>query len=92
KARSEIEKNIDGLMTEIGWTVGRDGGKSLEGTAAVEMFDAAVELRDHHLLPAAAGVEIPEVEKLRTITMPPPRQREVETDGEEKSEDAQQTA
>jgi hypothetical protein len=91
KARSEIEKNIDGLMTEIGWTVGRDGGKAFEGTALIEMQAGAVELRDHQLLPAAAGVEVPEIEQLRTITMPSPRQREV-ADGEDKSEDSQQTA
>lgn len=89
KARSEIEKNIDGLMSEIGWTVGRDGGKEFKGAAFVEMQSSAVELRDHQLLSAAAGVPI-DIEDIKSITMPPPQQRDIVKGKDD--EDAQQTA
>ena len=94
KARSEIEKNVTGLMDEIGWTVGREGINAYEGTMLMELQDSAAEPRDHQLIPAAAGMDVPALLELRTVTMPPPRQRDVLGDEEEekKGEDSQQTA
>jgi hypothetical protein len=70
-AQTTFEKNIEQFLTDIPWTVGKEGKKSFEGTPVAQHDDQAAELRDDELLLMSSGEKNPKLSKeLMSMKLP----------------------
>jgi hypothetical protein len=69
--RTVFEQHVEALLKELPWATGADASKVAPAVADVDQ--AAAELRADEQLRVAAGEQVPEVNALKELRLPPPR-------------------
>ena len=76
QARTGIETNIDTMLHQISFAMGREGVASVAGTAIEEFDTGPVELRDAELLMLQSGNKVDTLDDLEDVRIPEPRKKE----------------
>lgn len=87
-ARTEIEKNVSGLLQALPWSVGRSSVAHYEGTDVIEADQGAAELRDGELMQAASGQSIDTMKQITSQEFPPVPEHAKKADGQEDQSNA----
>ncbi len=67
------EEHIKAMLDNIPWTIGDDGETQYRGTKIGKFDESAVELRDDELQLLATGHDVPGLDELADLTIPPPK-------------------
>jgi hypothetical protein len=63
------------ILSEIPFATGEDAERLYAGTLLGKWDESPVDLRDDEVQLLAAGIEPPELEEKRNLTIPPPRRK-----------------
>lgn len=85
QARTSIETNVEMMLEQLSFSLGRKGAASVSGTAIEEFDTGPVELRDAELLLLQSGGKVDTLDDLEDVRIPEPRKKD------EEHEDAKQT-
>jgi len=91
-AQNTFEKNVEQFLSDIPWSVGKDGATNFQGTPVAEFDGGAAELRDDELLLLSSGESADTISK-EVASMSLPAAKPMEKRGQEDQDaDPQQGA
>jgi hypothetical protein len=82
QSRTAIESNIEKMLGQLSFSLGRQAEEMVEGTIIGELDQGAAELRDGELLLLQSGGEIETLDELREFKIPEPRKKEDDDDAD----------